>query len=89
MHLYCSCGHPIAAVARWDGRDFAISLYDEAGRTEGGDIAACPECGRDIRLGTLKHRPPAPPTMAHQASAWLESWLASEDADDHLAEYVS
>ncbi len=78
MHLYCSCGHPIVAVARWDGHDFSISLHDEAERADRDSIHACPECGRDIRLGSLRHRPPLG-----------ADWLLSRDTEGRVPQYAS
>jgi hypothetical protein len=80
MHLYCQCGHPIAAAAQWDGRDFQVTLHDEQTGTgkDSAAIVSCPRCGQPISLGRLRFHMPAG-----------LRWLTEREQRDDSAGYAS
>jgi hypothetical protein len=76
LHLFCHCGYPIIASARWDGNDFCIHLHDGYEGDLSKSILACPECGAGMRLGELRPRP-------RHTNHWF-TWSTENDRDVRL-----
>jgi hypothetical protein len=78
MRLYCQCGYPIVARARWDGQDVCVSMRDGNNEAADDSIFACPRCGQTVRLGDLR---PSPQRSTR--------WFTSDDEGVQRSEHAS